>query len=829
VETPSRFTFSPDGSTTVFQIPVQMKGDNYVRIDINNTTINDRNKFDIVNNSIVFVSNTDVPAGSQLDILVVQTDEGIANLGNVNSIDLVSQNIVAINTVATDIAAVVSNSNNMTAIQTVNSNMSSILTAVSAASNAAASEAAAATSATNASNSASASATSASAAQASQSAAATSEAAALVSKNQAASSQTAAASSETASNASKVAAAASQSAAATSASNAAGSATAASTSATNAANSESSVAANAASALSSKNAAAASESAALSSKNAAASSASSASTSLTNAIAAELTALQASADADTAKNTAVTSATNAATSEGNAATSASTATTQASNAATSASAASTSASNAVTSETNAAASESNAATSASSAQTSKDAALAALDSFDDRYLGPKASDPTLDNDGDPLVTGTLYFNTTDEIMKVYEGSAWVAAYASLSGSMNGANNLSDVADIAASRTNLGLGTGDSPTFAALDVTGTVTADGLVVDGANATANFGSNVVVQSANNTLALSDNAYFDGAWKYKITGAAASIDAYRDTHAIRVRSASSGTAGTGITWANRFNVSNNGDISFYEDTGTTPKFFWDASAESLGIGNSAPATGLDVTTTNYTYSGTTYDIYGIIGTTGGGVRLGADSTNDDSVIGTTGNGNMQFVTYDGSAWDSRMTLSSTGNVGIGASSPSSKLTISDGDLTLSSNFKLRWFNDNNYIVGSNSTDHIGFHTLDGSERMRISSTGVNVTGDFVASGNVTAYSDERLKSNIKTIDNAVDTVKKLRGVTYEKDGQDSLGVIAQEVQKVLPELVLEGDEYLSVAYGNIVGLLIEAIKEQQAQIDELKTKLGE
>jgi len=98
---------------------------------------------------------------------------------------------------------------------------------------------------------------------------------------------------------------------------------------------------------------------------------------------------------------------------------------------------------------------------------------------------------------------------------------------------------------------------------------------------------------------------------------------------------------------------------------------------------------------------------------------------------------------------------------------------------------------------------------------------------GHFTATGNVTAYSDERLKSNIQTIDNAVDTVKKLRGVTFEKDGQNSLGVIAQEVQKVLPELVLEGEEYLSVAYGNMVGLLIEAIKEQQEQIEDLKNKV--
>ena len=147
------------------------------------------------------------------------------------------------------------------------------------------------------------------------------------------------------------------------------------------------------------------------------------------------------------------------TSENNASTSASTATTKAGEA-------STSASNAATSETNAGNSETAASNSASAADAAKDAALAALDSFDDRYLGTKASDPTLDNDGNALVAGALYFNTTDNVMKVYEGSSWVAAYASLSGAALVANNLSDLASASAARTNLGLGT--AATTAATD-------------------------------------------------------------------------------------------------------------------------------------------------------------------------------------------------------------------------------------------------------------------------------------------------------------------------------------------------------------------------
>ena len=105
------------------------------------------------------------------------------------------------------------------------------------------------------------------------------------------------------------------------------------------------------------------------------------------------------------------------------------------------------------------------------------------------------------------------------------------------------------------------------------------------------------------------------------------------------------------------------------------------------------------------------------------------------------------------------------------------------------------------------------------------------NYTGDFTASGDVTAYSDERLKSNITTIEDALDKVKAMRGVMFDKTNsltgelRQSTGVIAQETEEVLPEVVHNDDNtgYKSVAYGNIVGVLIEAIKEQQSQIEDL------
>ena len=149
------------------------------------------------------------------------------------------------------------------------------------------------------------------------------------------------------------------------------------------------------------------------------------------ASAAATSATQAAASATAA----ATSATNAATSETNAGTSETNAATSATNAATSATAASTAQTAAETAETNAETAETNAANSATaaansatSAATSAASALAAFDNFDDTYLGAKASDPTTDNDGDALNGGDLYYNTTDDVMKVYTGSAWVTAY-----------------------------------------------------------------------------------------------------------------------------------------------------------------------------------------------------------------------------------------------------------------------------------------------------------------------------------------------------------------------------------------------------------------
>ena len=282
----------------------------------------------------------------------------------------------------------------------------------------------------------------------------------------------------------------------TKASEAADSATAAGTSATNAASSASASSVSSAASSTYAGEAASSATSAATSATASAASATAAATAETNAETAETNAETAETNAAASAATATTKAGEAATSATSASTSASTATTKASEASTSASNASTSETNAATSASTATTKASESSTSASNAATSATNAAASYDDFDDRYLGAKSSAPTTDNDGDALVTGALYFDTTTNNMKVWSGSAWLDAYASLSGALLANNNLSDLNNATTARTNLGLGT--AATTASTDYA--TAAQGTKVDGIEAGAD-----VTDTTNVVAALS------------------------------------------------------------------------------------------------------------------------------------------------------------------------------------------------------------------------------------------------------------------------------------------------------------------------------------
>jgi hypothetical protein len=221
---------------------------------------------------------------------------------------------------------------------------------------------------------------------------------------------------------------ASQTAAATSATNAATSASGASTSATTATTQAGIATTQAGIATTQATNASTSASTASTQATNAANSASTASTQATAAGTSATNAATSASNASTSASTATTQASNASTSATNAASSATAASGSASTATTQAGIATTQATNASTSASTATTQASNASTSATNAASSATAAAASYDSFDDRYLGAKSSNPTVDNDGNALLTGALYWNTTSSEMRVYSGSAWITSY-----------------------------------------------------------------------------------------------------------------------------------------------------------------------------------------------------------------------------------------------------------------------------------------------------------------------------------------------------------------------------------------------------------------
>jgi len=115
-------------------------------------------------------------------------------------------------------------------------------------------------------------------------------------------------------------------------------------------------------------------------------------------------------------------------------------------------------------------------------------------------------------------------------------------------------------------------------------------------------------------------------------------------------------------------------------------------------------------------------------------------------------------------------------------------------------------------------------FKGNDGGSTITALTLDMSAAGAATFNNDVTAFSDERLKDDIETIENALDRVKEMRGVTFTRDGRKGTGVIAQEMQKVMPEVVHDKGEYMSVAYGNLVGVLIEAIKELEKKVEKLE-----
>jgi hypothetical protein len=226
---------------------------------------------------------------------------------------------------------------------------------------------------------------------------------------------------------------------------------------------------------------------------------------------------------------------------------------------------------AATSESNAATSESNAATSESNAAASASAAAASYDSFDDRYLGAKSSAPSVDNDGNALLTGAIYWNTSSNSLFIWAGSAWNAAAFDTSGALIAINNLSDLSNATTARQNLGVEIGVD-----------VQAYSSVL--ANTTASF-------------TTADETKLDGIEAGADVTDAANVEPLVDAHL----NTSSATTGQALTWDGvDYAWSTTGAISdiFYENSTTVSADYTITSGKNaVSAGPITIASGVTVT----------------------------------------------------------------------------------------------------------------------------------------------------------------------------------------------------------------------------------------
>lgn len=219
-------------------------------------------------------------------------------------------------------------------------------------------------------------------------------------------------------------------------------------------------------------------------------------------------------------------------------------------------------------------------------------------------------------------------------------------------------------------------------------------------------------------------------------------------------------------------------------------------------------------------------------------GGNVTGNLTNITSIDGSkiTGTGSIPLTTIPLTIARSAITISGGSGISGGGDLTTNRTLAVD-------NTVLRTTGGQTVAGITNFSGSLGVRTASPSVALEVTGAGkisgnldiggsITAVGNISSNGNVTAYyvatpSDSRLKTNINTVENALEKVLKLRGVSYEMldGGKKSIGVIAQEIEEIIPEVVLNEGEYKSVTYGNIVGILIEAIKELKSEVNALKS----
>jgi len=175
-------------------------------------------------------------------------------------------------------------------------------------------------------------------------------------------------------------------------------------------------------------------------------------------------------------------------------------------------------------------------------------------------------------------------------------------------------------------------------------------------------------------------------------------------------------------------------------------------------------------------------------------------------------------------------LVLHYSSSLNVPVNNPSHRVPLVRGIGSLGADRRLAFFSGSAALNSDNGlyVDLSGSLGVGISNYVDVLSHKLTVSGSIGINGTVQQISDERFKTNINTISGSLGKILSSRGVTFDMDGNTQVGVIAQEIRETIPEVVHEDREgWLSVSYSNIVGVLIEAIKEQNTRIDELETRL--